>query len=98
MKLQTCLALAIAVGSANGVGAAPLEGDARAAIVKIYTIGQAADYEEAWNPGTFFSSTGSGCVILGNRILTAAHRVSHARFIEVRRHGRAERHELCLSK
>ena len=41
----------------------------------------------------FFSSTGSGCVIGGNRILTAAHVVSHARFIEVRRHGQAERHE-----
>ena len=61
------------MGSASGVGAAPVGGDARAAIVKIYTIGQAADYEQAWNPGTFFSSTGSGCVIRGNRILTAAH-------------------------
>ncbi len=56
------------------------------AVVKIYTTQAAPDYFIPWsllNPG---QGSGSGTVIAGQRILTNAHVVADARYIQVQKH------------
>ncbi len=60
------------------------------ALVKIYTVSQAYDYQEPWNSKTSRAS-GSGCIIEGNRILTNAHVVANHTFLEVKRYGTTKR-------
>ena len=61
------------------------------AIVKIYTVSKVLNYLEPWNSSTR-SSTGSGAIIEGNRILTNAHVVANHTFIEVERYGQRKRY------
>jgi S1-C subfamily serine protease len=61
-------------------------------MVKIYTVRSQPNYFNPWDMYTPSPSTGSGCVIGGNLILTNAHVVSDQTFIQVRLHGRSERH------
>lgn len=63
----------------------------RDAIVKIYTIHNRPDYYNPWSMQGPRSSTGSGCIIEGRKILTNAHVVSDQTFIQVRRHGTVRR-------
>ena len=57
--------------------------DERRSIVKIYTVSAEAFYQEPWTMDMTESSSGSGCVIEGSRILTNAHVVSDQTFLEV---------------
>ncbi|MBP7830559.1 MAG: trypsin-like peptidase domain-containing protein [Kiritimatiellae bacterium] len=66
--------------------------DVRDSIVKIYTVHNTPDYFNPWSMRGPFSSTGSGCVIPGKRILTNAHVVGDQTFIQVRRNGEARRY------
>ncbi|MFH0953814.1 MAG: serine protease [Verrucomicrobiota bacterium] len=66
--------------------------DVKEAIVKIYTYHDVPDYQNPWSRRGTFSSTGSGCVIKGKRILTNAHVVSDETFIQVRRYGDPKRY------
>jgi S1-C subfamily serine protease len=61
------------------------------AVVKIYSTQLASDYGTPWKAGSSRSVSGSGFVIPGHRILTNAHVVSDATFIQVRRYGDSER-------
>jgi S1-C subfamily serine protease len=61
------------------------------AIVKIYSTQLAPNYGAPWKAGTPRSASGSGFVIPGHRILTNAHVVSDATFIQVRRYGDSEK-------
>ncbi len=61
-------------------------------IVKIYTVMSSYNYENPWQMGSQSNGTGSGCVIDGNRILTNAHVVSNATFIQVKKAGEATRY------
>lgn len=61
------------------------------AIVRIRTTYTKPNYFRPWQMQGQVLRTGSGCVISGNRILTNAHVVSDASFIEVRRSGSADR-------
>ncbi len=61
------------------------------AIVKIYTVSKVPNYAEPWNSSTQ-SSSGSGAVISGNRILTNAHVIANQTFIEVQRYGERKRY------
>ena len=61
------------------------------AIVKIYSTQLASNYGAPWKTGTPRSVSGSGFVIAGHRILTNAHVVSDATFIQVRRYGESEK-------
>lgn len=67
--------------------------DVRESIVKIYSIHNSPDYFNPWSMMGPRSSTGSGCVIEGNRILTNAHVVSDRTFVQVRRYGDSKRYE-----
>lgn len=53
-------------------------------IVKIYATLKEYDYETPWCPPETFDISASGLVIDGNRIMTNAHAVSNASFIQVR--------------
>jgi S1-C subfamily serine protease len=57
------------------------------AVLKIYATQLASNYGTPWKAGTPVSVSGSGFVIPGHRILTNAHVVSDATFIQVRRYG-----------
>ena len=67
-------------------------GEVREAIVKIYSVTNAPDYDNPWNMHGPQSVTGSGCIIEGNRILTNAHVVSNQTFIQVRLHGHSKKY------
>lgn len=68
------------------------EADLRDSIVKIYTIHNRPDYYNPWSMQGTRSSTGSGCIIRGKKILTNAHVVSDQTFVQVRRHGEFKRY------
>jgi S1-C subfamily serine protease len=61
------------------------------AVLKIYSTQLTSDYGTPWKAGSSRSVSGSGFVIPGRRILTNAHVVSDATFIQVRRYGESER-------
>ncbi|WP_188093739.1 S1C family serine protease [Sulfurimonas xiamenensis] len=54
-------------------------------IVKIHTSTSTADYKYPWQTSKIFRYVGSGAIIDGNRILTSAHVVSGAKFLEVQK-------------
>ncbi|HEX3036113.1 MAG TPA: serine protease, partial [Thermodesulfobacteriota bacterium] len=66
--------------------------DVKESIVKIYTQSISPYYFAPWNMKSAVSSTGSGCIISGSRVLTNAHVVSDQTLIQVRRHGEAKRY------
>jgi S1-C subfamily serine protease len=65
----------------------------RKAVVKVYASAQAPNEGEPWQAGSVSSSTGSGCVLPGHRILTAAHVVARQTYLQVRRHGETKKHD-----
>ena len=69
------------------------EQDIREAIVKVYTVHSRPDYYTPWNLRGTQSSTGSGAVIEGNRILTNGHVVRDHTFVQVRRFGESRRYQ-----
>ncbi|RVU84065.1 serine protease [Leucothrix sargassi] len=67
-------------------------GDTKEAVIKLFVVSHIVDTLKPWN-SYINRSTGSGFIIDGNRILTNAHVVSNATFIEVRKHGQTQRYE-----
>ncbi len=59
----------------------------QASVVKIYSTLQYPDYSVPWQVSSPMGGTGSGFIVGKRRILTNAHVVSNARFIEVQREG-----------
>jgi len=66
--------------------------DVRESMVKIYCVKNTPDYDNPWNMSGPGSSSGSGCVIKGNLILTNAHVVSDQTFLQVRLYGQSKKH------
>ncbi len=63
-------------------------------VVQILTSADPPDYDQPWQTRGVESASGSGAIIetpRGLRVLTSAHVVEHAVFVEVRRDGRAEK-------
>ena len=56
-------------------------------MVKVFTTSTTYDYDSPWQTSGIEKFFGSGCILSGKRILTNAHVVSNATFIEVQRHG-----------
>lgn len=65
--------------------------DVREAIVKIYSVHNRPNYYNPWTSYGPRRSTGSGCIVTGNRILTNAHVVEDQTFLQVRRNGDSRR-------
>jgi S1-C subfamily serine protease len=61
-------------------------------LVKIFTTMEEPSYFEPWRTSSQQYVSGSGCVIAGNRILTNAHVVSNAIFIEVLKEGDSQKY------
>jgi len=57
------------------------------AMVKIITVSNQPDYLRPWQMLGQDTTSGSGCIIEGNRILTNAHIISNATFIQVNKSG-----------
>jgi S1-C subfamily serine protease len=64
----------------------------RSSVVKIHVTFQNDDYSLPWQSGQPMSATGSGFIIEKRRILTNAHVVSNARFLEVQKDGDPRRY------
>ncbi len=73
----------------SGAEAAP---GIREAMVKIFTVHTSPNFDIPWSTLSPESSSASGCIIAGNLILTNAHAVADQTYIEVRRHGIAEKY------
>lgn len=54
-------------------------------VVKIIVTSQAYDFSQPWQKLRPEKSSGSGCILQGNRILTCAHVVEFGNFIEIRK-------------
>lgn len=65
-------------------------------VVQIRVFSQAKDPFSPWMSSGISASTGSGFIITKNRILTNAHVVSNAKFIEAQRNNQTEWFELKL--
>ena len=61
-------------------------------IIKIYTTQAAPDYFTPWRLLTPSQSSGSGSVIRGNRILTNAHVIADASYVQVQKHNDPNRY------
>lgn len=62
----------------------------RSSVVKVMTVSDPPDYEQPWQTLGASGATGSGVIVdtlQGKRILTNAHVVEDATFVEVRRYG-----------
>ena len=59
--------------------------DTTKSIVKVFTTKATPNYKYPWQTDTIGKYTGSGAIISGNRILTAAHVVAGAKLLEVKK-------------
>jgi S1-C subfamily serine protease len=62
-------------------------------VIKIYTTQAAPDYFTPWRLLTPRQSSGSGSVIVGNRILTNAHVVANASYVQAQKHNDPRRYQ-----
>lgn len=67
--------------------------DIEGSVIKIYTTQAAPDYFTPWRLLTPRQSSGSGSVIAGNQILTNAHVVANASYIQAQKHNDPRRYE-----
>ncbi|MDA0688946.1 MAG: trypsin-like peptidase domain-containing protein, partial [Proteobacteria bacterium] len=61
-------------------------------VIKIYTTQSAPDYFTPWRLLNPRQSSGSGAVISGNRILTNAHVVADASYVQAQKHNDPQRY------
>lgn len=66
--------------------------DVEDSIIKIYTTQAAPDYFTPWRLLTPRQSSGSGSVIDGNRVLTNAHVVANASYVQAQKHNDPRRY------
>ncbi|MBK7864933.1 MAG: trypsin-like peptidase domain-containing protein [Archangiaceae bacterium] len=59
----------------------------RKSVVKLFTVTRKPNHYEPWSHGYQHASGGSGCIIDGQRILTNAHVVTNAVFIQALKNG-----------
>jgi S1-C subfamily serine protease len=82
---------ALLVGSPVPLLGASRAAEPRDAVVKIYATRLLPQNGAPWRPGSPSNVSGSGFVVDGQMILTNAHIVRDATFVQVRRYGDAER-------
>ncbi len=67
--------------------------DIEDSVIKIYTTQAAPDYFTPWRLLTPRQSSGSGSVIAGNQILTNAHVVANASYVQAQKHNDPRRYQ-----
>ena len=65
-------------------------------IVKIFATVSTPNYLEPWANPTIFGYTGSGVIIKDNQILTSAHVVNGAKFVEVQKENDSKKYEATV--
>lgn len=65
-------------------------------VVKIFTASSSSNYNLPWQTAEISNYIGSGAIIEGNRILTSAHVVSGAKFIEVQKENDSKKYIASL--
>lgn len=60
-------------------------------VIKVFATKSKPDYKYPWQTNRISNSSGSGAIIEDNMILTAAHVISHASYIEVEKEGSPKR-------
>ena len=88
--LTYCVLLVVEPITAN---AESTDTDIKTAIVQVFTDSVARSHVNPWQVSTVAHSSGSGVIIDGNRILTAAHVVDNAMSIYVRKTGSHRRYK-----
>lgn len=64
----------------------------RDSVVKIFVTSNSMDYYRPWQSQGSTANSGSGCIISGNRIVTNAHVVTDATFIQVRKESNPKKY------
>lgn len=65
-------------------------------VVKVFAMVSNPNYYQPWQNFQQQPSTGSGCIIAGNKILTNAHIVANQKFIMIRKQGDAKKYTAKL--
>jgi S1-C subfamily serine protease len=83
-----CLAVLIVLAC----GRLAAEQNILSSVIKVYAESYPFNYQSPWTLDSPLSVTGSGSIIDGGRILTSAHVVADAKFIQVKRAGGEEKY------
>lgn len=94
MKLRLIIVV-LCILSSNGLYA---QDQIKSSVVKIFSVYSTYNYYDPWQMRGQRESTGSGCIIEGNRILTNAHVVSDHTFLQVKRAGTAQKYIAYVEK
>ena len=65
-------------------------------VVKIFATVSSPNYLEPWANPTIFGYTGSGVIIKDNQVLTSAHVVNGAKFVEVQKENDSKKYEATV--
>ena len=79
--------------STSAVGQVTALEDIEDSVIKIYTTQAAPDYFTPWRLLTPRQSSGSGAVIEGNQILTNAHVIANASYVQAQKHNDPQRYQ-----
>ncbi|MCE9614931.1 MAG: trypsin-like peptidase domain-containing protein [Lentisphaerae bacterium] len=90
------IALALLAAPPPAARAATAADIGHASVVKIYVTNQRENYMMPWQAGPQSGGSGTGFIIRGKRILTNAHLVADARFLEVQKSGDARRYRATV--
>ncbi len=71
--------------------------EVRKSVFRITTTMQAPDFRAPWNPGNIGRGVGAGFLISNGRIMTNAHVVSDARFVEIEREGDSKKYTAAVA-
>lgn len=71
--------------------------DVRSAVVQIFNQSSEVDFQYPWQNGKMESSSGTGVIIAGNRILTNAHVVDNSLQLQVRKVGSDKKYSAELA-
>ncbi len=90
-QLKLKVLLIIAVFSLVTISAAAQDKgssyDVRNSVIKIFSFDQPYNYRQPWQKLSIGKSSGSGFIIVGNRILTNAHVVEDSKYLQVKKFG-----------
>jgi S1-C subfamily serine protease len=67
-------------------------------VVKVFTTYQNVDFYEPWKPGSTDTLEGCGSILPGGEILTNAHLVNKANYIEVQKFGETKKYVAKVDK
>ena len=65
-------------------------------VVKIFATVSSPNYLEPWENSTIIDFIGSGVIIKDNQILTSAHVVNNAKFVEVQKENESKKYEATI--